>query len=87
MISQFLSRFDFSDPHFGQEMFFFVAIIWCVVLVSAVWSICSKMQKWPARAFWIAIVVCLPLVGLLLYLPFSIDSDSFQSFVRFGRRS
>lgn len=87
MFSNFLQRFDFSDPSVTGEVLFFVAVVWVVVVACAVWSIFLRMRSWPARLFWIAMVVALPLVGLVLYLPFSLDHDALQAFVRFGRRT
>ena len=86
MITNFLNRFDFTNPRFSIEVMFFLSIVWCVILACAIWSICDKIRAWPARLLWILVVVGLPLVGLLIYLPFSMDNDALQSFVRFGRR-
>jgi len=87
MLTNFFNKFDFTAPNITGEVLFFVSLIWCVVVACAVWSVCVKMRTWPARLFWILVVVALPVAGLLLYLPFSMDSDALQSFVRFGRRS
>jgi hypothetical protein len=86
MLTSFLNKFDFSNPRISGEILFFVALIWCIVVACAVWSIFVKMRSWPARTFWTLMVVGVPVVGLLLYLPFSMDNDALQSFVRFGRR-
>ncbi len=87
MLTSFLQRFDFSQPNVTGEILFFVAIIWLIVVSCAIWSICIRTRGWPARLFWIVAVVCLPVVGVLAYLPFSMDHDALQAFVRFGRRS
>jgi hypothetical protein len=87
MLSNFLSRFDFSHPNVTSEILFFVAILWLIVVSCTVWSVCLRMRGWPARFFWIAAVVFLPVVGVVAYLPFSMDHDALQAFVRFGRRS
>lgn len=87
MLSNFLHRFDFDNPQITGEIIFFVAVIWLVVISCAIWSVCTRVRSWPARLFWIAVLVALPVVGLVLYLPFSMDNDALQSFVRFGRRN
>lgn len=87
MLSNFLQRFDFSHPNVTWEIVFFVAMIWLVVVASAIWSACIRMRGWPARLFWIVAIVALPVVGVVVYLPFSMDHDALQAFVRFGRRS
>jgi len=87
MLSNFLHRFDFSNPNVTGEILFFVAVIWLVVVSAAIWSICTRMHRWPSRLFWIAMVVALPVVGVVVYLPFSMDHDALQAFVRFGRRN
>ena len=86
MFTNFLNRFDFSEPRFTSEVFLFLIIIWCVIVSCAIWSICAKIRSLPAKALWILVVIFLPIIGLLLYLPFSMDNDALQSFVRFGRR-
>lgn len=87
MLSNFLQRFDFSNPNVTGEILFFVAVIWLVVVSCTIWSICVRTRGWAARLFWIAAVVALPVVGVVAYLPFSMDHDALQAFVRFGRRS
>lgn len=87
MITNFLSRFDFSNPQLTGEILFFVSVIWLVVVSCAIWSVCTRMRRWSGKLLWIFILVALPVVGLILYLPFSLDNDALQSLVRFGRRN
>jgi len=49
-------------------------LIWLVVLVCAVGSIFNKPWNGRRRLFWLLTILCVPLVGLLIYIPFSIDN-------------
>lgn len=49
------------------------AFLWAVVVACAVSSILSRSLDPKTRRFWIVMVVFLPPLGLLAYLPFAVD--------------
>ncbi len=54
-----------------------VAIIWCVTVVCALTSVWSRpFGRWR-KALWTVLVVGLPVVGLVAYLPFSLGEELF----------
>lgn len=51
-------------------------MIWLLVLGCTISSILGlPLSRWQ-RVFWISVVVCVPGLGLLIYLPFSFRSES-----------
>jgi hypothetical protein len=52
-------------------MIFVLILIWVCVIACVVSSILSQGSDRTQRIFWIAIVVLLPVVGVLAYLPFA----------------
>ena len=62
---------------FNRELLhiFLAVIIWLVVLGCAISSIYSQPKLSPrARRLWVLAVLALPLIGLLAYIPFSLDN-------------
>jgi hypothetical protein len=86
MIEKILNRFDFANPQLTKEVLFFAAVVWALVVLCTIWSICTKYKSFRARAIWSLVVVCLPVVGLLVYLPYSLTEDPLLPFRRFGRQ-
>jgi hypothetical protein len=74
-MSELLNRFSFEAIKFNNQILFCLVAVWLVLLGCAVHSIFSlpfnKHQRW----FWILMVVCLPGVGLLSYLPFALTTE------------
>ena len=71
-----LERFSFNAVKFDSQLLVCMVIVWLLVLVCAILSIVSQSLTPKQRWFWILVVVCLPCVGLLFYLPFSLSKDS-----------
>ena len=74
-MSELLSRFSFDAVKFDNQLLFFLVIIWVMVLACAVHSVMSQPFNKRQRWFWILLIVCLPGVGLLSYLPFALTKD------------
>ena len=74
-MSEFLNRFSFDAAKFNSSTAACLAAIWLVVLGCAVLSIFSQAFTPRQRWFWLLTIVCLPAVGLLCYLPFSLSKD------------
>ena len=49
--------------------------IWLVVVGTVVSSILSQPFSAKQRFFWIGMVVCVPIIGVLAYLPFSVTEE------------
>ena len=74
-MSELLSRFTFQEIKLTSQIWLTALAIWLTILACTVTSILAQPFSKRQRAFWIAIVCCLPILGLLAYLPFSIRRD------------
>jgi lysylphosphatidylglycerol synthetase-like protein (DUF2156 family) len=70
-MSEFLHRFSLHSAKFNTQVVLFALLIWLVVVACAVTSILGQPFSKRQRLFWLAVVIFLPLVGVLAYLPFS----------------
>lgn len=82
---EILSRFSWDAIKFDDQVLACMVVIWGVVLMCAVSSIRSQNFGKIQRAFWLTLVIFVPLVGLLFYLPFSFRAANYPEFF-FWRR-
>jgi hypothetical protein len=76
-MSEILSRFSLDSAKMNYQVAACMFILWIVVLICTLSSI--KNQGWsrPKRILWLLVVCCLPGVGTLIYLPFSIRWENY----------
>lgn len=74
-MNEFFSRFHFQESSLTFQVWAVAAIVWLAVLTCSVSSIVAQPFTVRQRTVWILIVACVPLFGLLAYLPFSIRRD------------
>lgn len=86
IMTEFLQKFSFSDGKFAPLGVAAAALLWLVVMACAVWSLWAQPFSKTQRTFWLLVLVCLPGVGLLCYLPFSMNRDRVEKFYR-GKRA
>jgi len=79
-----IRRIDFTHPNITGEIIVFTVIIWIAVLGCAIWSILEQPKPKLVKTFWITVVICCPLIGLLAYLPFSLSQMGFIPFFGLG---
>jgi hypothetical protein len=72
---QALDRFTLEAAKFNGQVFLCLLVIWAVLVCCAVLSINSQGFSERQRRLWLWVVAGVPLVGLLVYLPFSIRRD------------
>jgi hypothetical protein len=80
-----LNRFSLDAVKFNDQMLVCLVAIWLVVVGTAVSSIYSQPFSKKQRLFWILLIICLPIVGVLIYLPFSLPEgrqSALMSFVK-----
>ena len=75
-MSEIFTRFSFDAVKFNGQIFAFLIVIWLVVLGCTISGILSQSFSRRHQAFWIVLVIALPLVGVLAYLPFSFKKDN-----------
>ncbi len=74
-MSEILNRFSLDAAKFNGQIFACLAIIWAAIVGMSILSINSQRLSERQRRFWIALVVCVPLFGVLAYLPFSVRRE------------
>ena len=74
-MNEFLNRFNFQESSLTFQVWAAAAVIWIAVLACCVTSIVSQPFSVRQRVVWLAVVVCVPIFGMLAYLPFSIRRD------------
>jgi len=71
-MSEILNRFSLDAAKFNAQIFLSLLVIWMAMVGCAWISINSQDFSPRQRRLWLWIVVCVPLLGLLAYLPFSV---------------
>jgi hypothetical protein len=79
-MSELLNRFSFQASKFNAQIAACFLFLWLVVLWCVIASILAQPFSPRQRLFWIAIVVFLPLFGVLAYLPFSFKREDLPQF-------
>ncbi len=77
MIQALVDKFDFSNPTFDSRVAMLILIIWVIALGCVIWSILSQRFNLAVKLVFILLVIALPGVGVLVYLPFSLRQDLF----------
>lgn len=80
-----LNRFSLDAVKFNDQMMICLVAIWLVVIGTAISSVYSQPFSKKQRLFWTFLIVCLPIVGLLVYLPFSMPEgrqSALMSFIK-----
>ena len=75
MPDKILRKFNFTSGQFNSQIGWCAVLLWCVVVACTISSILSQPFNKRQRIFWIAVVVAIPLVGVLAYIPFSFRTE------------
>ncbi|MGZ5545348.1 MAG: PLDc N-terminal domain-containing protein [Limisphaerales bacterium] len=81
-----LNRFSLDAVKFNDQMFICLVAIWLVVVGTAISSIYSQPFSKKQRLFWVLLVICLPVIGLLIYLPFSMPEGRQSALLSFIKK-
>ena len=74
-MSELLSRFTFQESKLTTQIWMVAVGLWITILLCSVSSILAQPFTKKQRAFWILLLIFVPILGLLAYLPFSIRRD------------
>ena len=66
-----LDKFSLESIKWNDQIMVCLILIWLVVVACSLSSIFSQQFERNRRLFWICLIIGLPIVGLLAYLPFS----------------
>ena len=69
------SRFSLQTMRITWQILLCIFSIWLAVTGCAIASISSQPFTKKQRLFWIALVLFVPLIGVLAYLPFSFNKE------------
>lgn len=70
-MSSILDRFSLDAIKFDYQVLVGLVIIWLFTIGCALHSVHTQGFSRQRRVIWSLIIICLPVIGILLYLPFS----------------
>src|SRR5258707_945123 len=74
-MSEIFKRFSLEAAKFNSQVLLSLLLIWMAIVYCAIVSINSQGFSERQRRLWIWIIVAVPLLGLLAYLPFSVRRE------------
>ena len=74
-MSTFFQRFSLRSIKFNSLVITTLVILWIAVLSCVISSILAQPFSKRQRTFWLVVVVSIPLLGVLAYLPFSFNKE------------
>lgn len=76
-MKDFINRFSLNSIKFDYQVLAGMIFVWLVVVGAAIHSILQQDLPPRQRRLWICIVVLLPILGVLAYLPFSFKLEHY----------
>lgn len=77
-IFDMLSRhFTLESANTNMQTLICALVIWATVVICTISSIVSRPFSATAKIAWSIIVTCIPLLGVLCYLPFAASGELF----------
>jgi MFS family permease len=90
-MSRLLNHFSLQGAKWNESIVVALIFIWAAVLACVISSILTQPFDRKQRLFWIAMVILLPFLGVLAYLPFAFRKEElphiFQRKRKRSRRS
>lgn len=74
-MSEFINHLTFQMDKLTTQVWVAVIGIWLAVLACAIGSLLNQPFGRRQRIVWLVLMVALPILGVLAYLPFSIRRD------------
>ena len=74
-MSHIFSHFSVQATKWSGTVSFALMIIWCSVVLCTISSIFVQPFDRRQRIFWIALVILVPVLGILAYLPFALRKE------------
>ena len=75
MLPRLLNRFSLQGTEWNSSLIFVLLFIWVCVIGCVIASILVQSFDRRQRIFWIALVILVPFIGILSYLPFAFRKD------------
>lgn len=70
-------RFSLDSAKTDGLTWILAVLVWMLVVACAVSSIYKQFSDAKQRRTWTLLVICLPILGLLWYLPFSFKKEDY----------
>ena len=74
-MSEILNRFSLEAAKFNSQVLLSLFLIWVAIVACALFSLNSQGFSDRQRRLWMWIILCVPLLGVLSYLPFSLRRE------------
>jgi hypothetical protein len=74
-MSEILNRFSLETAKFNGQVFLSLFLIWVAMVTCGIISLNSQGFSERQRRLWMWIIIGVPLLGLLAYLPFSVRRE------------
>jgi hypothetical protein len=76
-MSELLDRFSLEALKFDAQVLTAMIVIWLVVLACALNSLFTQGVSRYKQVTWSLVMILLPIVGVLIYLPFSFRIENY----------
>jgi fatty-acid desaturase len=76
-MSELLDRFSLEALKFDYQVLAGMIMIWLIVLVCALHSLYAQGLSRSKQITWFLVMLLLPIVGVLIYLPFSFRIENY----------
>jgi hypothetical protein len=84
MIQLLVNFLNFQALNTPPEVYWALSGIWFLLLLAGVLSVLGRRCAWWAKAFWLLVVVGLPIVGLFLYCLYCLVAADYAFLKMFG---
>lgn len=86
-MSEVLNGFGFSFAKWDTTAALSALVLWLAIVACALSSICAQPLGKAQRRGWMLVVIAVPILGLLAYLPFSLERPvpSLRGWIRENR--
>jgi hypothetical protein len=75
MMSHILRHFSLQAAKWNSTVVLGMTLVWICVLGCVISSILSQPFERKQRIFWVVLVIAVPFLGVLSYLPFAFHKD------------
>lgn len=80
-MDQLINKLDLSSIKFSPQILLCMIGVWVILIACVILSILSRPFSDKERRFWMFLTVCVPVIGVLAYLPFSFRHDELPPFL------
>ncbi len=81
-MERLLNKFSFDGSKIDWKIWALLGVIWLVTVACGLGSVLAQRKRFTPKEvrFWILMIVAVPMLGLLAYLPYAMPRDGFTVF-------